>query len=307
VKRRTQGLLIILTVVFIWSWPPLVIKHLSTVFDPFTQNFFRYSAVAAALAVISVIRRKPVFPSRANGPGILLVVFFMCVFQTSFAFSLYLIMPAQAALVAESSIIFSGVLSAILFADERSHILSARFIIGALVAVAGMGGFILAGAKLDWSMSSVKILGYQCAVAQALAWATYSVIAKKTFVHGDIVTSFSQVSILSAIVMGIMMLCLGRPSDIIRASVFNKSLVILSGLVFVGAANILYFGAIKRLGVAVCVTMTLLIPLFVAGLSGIIFGERFGFYQVLFGITILAGTAATIWPAANRKSLNKSA
>jgi len=293
-KGSVKGILAGLSAILLWSWPPLVIKHLSASLDPYTQNFFRYLSAAVVLAVITAWRRKPVFPSRAAARGICVVVLFNVIFQTGMALSLYFIMPTQVVLVARTTVIFSAVLSAVLFREERKYVLSVLFVAGAVVALGGAVGFIFAGARVDWSLSSRQLVGYQCSIALALAWAAYTAYAKKTLFRNDAVTSFTQVSVLSAIVLGLLMFALGEPSRILRASAFDQCLVVFSGIVCVGVAHILYYYAVSNLGAAVCVTFTHLGPFFVGVLSRIFFEERLGGLQLLFGAAIIVGAALTV-------------
>jgi len=294
-EERRKGLLALVFVVLMWSGPPIVIRYLSGKFNPFSLNFYRYLPATLFFVAYTTARGQRVLPAKGEAIPFLLLAIPKVIFQTAFVLSFYYLMPTQSVLVNKVSVVFAALISVAFFPDERSEVLSRRFLAGGALALAGVAGFVLAGADAEWRISRSTAFGYACALTTAMAWATYTAIAKKVVRRHDPAIMFARMGVVNCVALAVIMFLFGEPGDFLAVGTFEKLLVFFSGLFFVGVANVIYYSAVARLGAAVSVTFTLLIPLSVGVLSRILFGETLSAAQTAFGAAILVGAGMTAW------------
>jgi drug/metabolite transporter (DMT)-like permease len=92
-----------------------------------------------------------------------------------------------------------------------------------------------------------------------------------------------------------VMLIFGDPSDALAMPASGIVLLLISSLVGIAAAHVLYYIAISRLGVALVSGTTLLSPFLTAAASQFIYNERLLPQQWLGGIVLVLGAGLLVW------------
>jgi len=293
--RKQKGLIALVAATILWMLPPILMRYLKDFFDPHSQNFYRYLSAAVFLVIFTRARGKRLVPDGRSLVRALVATLPNVAFQTCMVASLYYILPTQSNLIMKSSVIFAAIISYVFFTDERRLIRSWTFLAGSLAAMAAVSAFIMVNPAFHWSWSNNTLVGGALAVLAALSWAGYAAVVKRVMRPYEPATAFTWVVVTTTVVLGIMMAVWGRPGAILTAGAGNVAIVIISGLLCIGVAHPVYYYALARLGVALCVTFLLLTPFGVGLLSWMIFGERLSAAQIALGGLILVGAVLTVW------------
>lgn len=272
---------------FIWIWPPIIITILSSYFDNFSQNFYRFLAASVVLVIINLICYKEEFlKGLRNIKKFILPTALIFVFQTTWVWGLSIITPTLAILITRSSILFVILFSFLLFKDERKIIKSRAFISGSLLATIGVVGVITGGGDLHLNDFNPGIL---LMLIVAILWALYILVMKKRVEKTEPLVAAGIIYTLSVPLFFISSLFWGDLSDISKASLSINILLFVSGVLGVGIANAFNFRSIKLVGTVISSTFVLLTPFFTGIASYFIFQEVLTISQILFGVTLIMG------------------
>lgn len=285
------GVTLALIAVLCWCTVPLFIKYFTHFFDKYTQNGLRYS-VAALLwlpALIVMFRAgkldrgiwtAAIFPSVVNTLA-----------QTTWAWGLYYLDPAIVAFSAQINAIWASILAMWLFPDERGLLRRPGFWLGALASSTGfalmVGGLANLGAR-------DTIIGLSVLLAGSIPWGLYPVAVRRNIGKYPPIAFFSVIALYTAIACDALMVGLGEPSTMFHVSWPVLGWVVLSAILGIGIAHVLYYAALNRLGVAVTAGILLLNPFLTAVLSSLLWGERLGLVQWIGGVGLVAGTALLV-------------
>jgi len=289
---KTKALLMNLGAVFCWSFVPLAVRFLSSYYPALFQILFRY---LAALIVLWSFTVFTVGPKKLESelprllslwPKILVIALANYGFQLTFTLSLYLLYPGLATLVNQSLVLFSVLLAALMFPDERSMLRSALFVIGVVVAIAGVI-MTIAGSR---SFGTFEFnLGIFVVLASALFWALLGALIRKWL--GSVSTSFALSSVFTIVTTLFLVTYLvaygGFPVP--EAPPVIWAFLVVSGLIGLGIGHSLYYRAIAVLGIALSSSLALLIPLLVGVASFFLFRERLTWVQLVGGSGLLIG------------------
>jgi drug/metabolite transporter (DMT)-like permease len=281
---------------FIWVWPAIFIKILSSYFDNFTQNFYRFLAASVVLIIINLVYHKKEFlNSLRNVKRFIFPAILMFTFQIIWVAGIFLLTPTIAVLIVRSSVLFVTFFSFIFFHDERKIIKSKAFIFGSLLAIIGVCGVILGKNGSDLSFNSGNfIFGVILILISAILWALYLItiktIVKKTYP----IVSAGIIYTLSVPLFFVASLVFGNIGTLLIAPKSVIAILFLSGIFCVGMANALNFKSIKLIGAAISSNFVLITPFFTAVASYLIFKEILTFPQILFGAILLTGCAILI-------------
>ena len=289
---KTKALLMNLGAVLCWSFVPLAVRFLSSYYPALFQALFRY---LAALIVLWTFTVFTVGPKKLESelprllslwPKILVIALANYGFQLTFTLSLYLLFPGLATLVNQSLVLFSVLLAALMFPDERSMLRSALFVIGVVTAVAGVIMTIV-GSR---NFGTVEFnLGIFVVLASAVFWALLGALIRKWL--GSVSTSFALSSVFTIVTMLFLVTYLvaygGFP--IPQAPPVIWAFLVVSGLIGLGIGHSLYYRAIAVLGIALSSSLALLIPLLVGMASFFLFRERLTWVQLVGGSGLLSG------------------
>jgi drug/metabolite transporter (DMT)-like permease len=281
---------------FIWVWPVIFIKILSSYFDNYTQNFYRFLAASIFLIAINLIYHKREFlSSLKNIKKFILPTILMFTFQIIWVAGIFLLTPTITVLIARSSVLFVTLFSFIFFQEERKIIKSKAFILGSLLAIIGVCGVILGKNDLDLSFNSGNLsLGAILILTSAILWALYLIIIKIIVKKTYPIVSAGIIYTLSVPLFFVASLLFGNIRTLLIAPKSVIVILFFSGIFCVGIANALNFKSIKLIGAAISSNFILITPFFTAIFSYLIFKEILTIYQILFGILLIIGCAILI-------------
>src|SRR2546423_15213151 len=120
-SQFSTGYAAIIATIFIWSTPSLFQFYLNRYYDPFAQNFYRYSVGCMAILPFAFYR------FRQSGPRFDLSVIGACfvpalpnvVHQVTQTLSLFYMGPGVYAIFTRSSVIMTALLALVFFPEER--------------------------------------------------------------------------------------------------------------------------------------------------------------------------------------------
>jgi drug/metabolite transporter (DMT)-like permease len=275
-----------------WSSGPIFIKYLTWYLDSWTQNLLRYAVACLFwLPFLFFSIRKRRFDNatwrRAVVPALANVIM-----QSLCAAAFYYLGPAFTVLLANTSIIWVAGFSLIFFAEERALARSKHFWLGLSLSVLGMVGVLCF--KKDFA-AVVTITGVVLALAQAFMWAVYMIAVRIAFRDTDSRSSFSVISIYTLAGLCVFAMLFGRVGDSVKLGIGQWAVVVISGVVSIALAHVLYYAAMKRIGATIPALVVLAQPFMVLAISRTVFGESLNGFQLFFGLVLLAGSALAIW------------
>src|SRR5215471_19225874 len=142
--NRSKGYCAVFATVFIWSLPSLFMFYLNRYYDPWAQNFYRYSVACIAIAPLVL------YQIRRGGPGIDRRAVKLCllpclpnvVHQVTQVMALFYVGPGVYTIFTRASVIFTALLALAFFPEERVVIRQWQFQVGTLLGLIGAFGVI---------------------------------------------------------------------------------------------------------------------------------------------------------------------
>ena len=284
-----RGRLALLATVVIWSSPPVFQYWLAASFDPWTQNFYRYLvgflAMAPLLAWAAWRGRRSM--TRGDWIGCALAALPNVLHQIAQTMAVVLLWPGIYALLGRLSVVFTAVLAAVFFADERWIARSVKFQAGTALALLGVGGLVWSpgGRAADAALWT----GLGLALAAAAGWALYGIMVKKFTSRAGPTLGFGAVSLFTVLLLAPGMLFFGDAAAVLHADVWSNVVLFGSGVLSIGVGHWLYYVGIRDLGVAPAQSALLLCPLGTMVLSAGVLGETFLPGQMAAGALLLVG------------------
>lgn len=275
-----------------WAQGPIFIKILTDYIDSWTQNILRY-AVACLFwlpFLLFVVKRQrikarlwltAILPAAAN-----------ITMQSLWAAGFYYVGAAFVTLLSNSSAILIAAFSFIFFADERGLVKSRRFWSGLVLSITGVIGVIYF--KQDFNASGT-IIGISVALGSAFAWAAYAISVRIAFRDTDSRVGFSIVSIYTSAGLLVLGIIFGRVGQCLQMGAWPWLCVIISGVTAIALGHVLYYVAVKRIGITIPSLVILAQPFLVFAISHIVFGESLNSLQLLSGLVLLAGSSLAIY------------
>lgn len=279
------------TLVF-WSMGPIFIKFLTGFLDLWTQNLLRYSAACLfwlpfLLFNITKKQLEPHIWRKAALPAAINVVM-----QSLCIASYYFIGPAFMVLLLKTTIIWIAGFSIIFFPQERGLIKSNRFCSGIALSAVGVVGVLLCKEDLAARKTATGVV---LVLAAAFMWAAYTISVKIAFKNIDSRRGFSVITIYTVAGLAVLAVLFGNAPDCLKMPPWPWACVVISGIMSIALAHVLYYFAIKRIGATIPSLMLLATPFTVLAVSNIVFGESLSALQWLFGLVLLTGSALAIW------------
>ena len=292
-RSRRKGYLGILGTLILWSWAVIFIKILASYFDPITQNFYRYSSAALALTIISASLSNTRKHVRLKITWTLIVPAVMVfLYQIFTVYGIYMTEATIAALLMRTNVIFTNVMSFLLFEEERRLIGTRKFMLGLLIAFIGIIGVTL---RDSHDIGALTIdLGALMVLLGTIFWASYTVSVKISLREADPLILTTIVFSLASLFFLPVTLLLGDIGLVMKVSPGVNLMLIGSGILCVGIGNFLNYIAIMELGVAVTASLQLMTPLLTGVFSYMVMGERLTEMDLLFGGLLLLGCGMII-------------
>lgn len=305
----SKGYAAVFATVLIWSTPSLFQFYLNSFYDPWAQNFYRYSV--ACLAVLPFV----LYRFRGSGPRIDRAVLLAClvpalpnvVHQITQTVALYHMGPGVFAIFIRSSVIMTTLLALIFFPEERWIIRQWQFQVGTLLGLIGAVGVLWFQPGREGG--SITLAGFSIAFAASFSWALYGVLVKRPSARLGPVRSFGIISFLTSALLLPLTLVFGKIGTPLHVGVDVNLILIVSAVTCISLAHVLYYVAIRKVGVALSQTLQLLCPAGALGLSALFFGERLTAAQLwsagllLFGAFLSMRVKTEAAPAAAAENL----
>jgi drug/metabolite transporter (DMT)-like permease len=268
------GHLAIFATVVIWSTPSLFQFYLIRYYEPWSQNFYRY--LVAFLAVLPFVLLR----FRHAGPRLSAQVFLAClipslpnvVHQITQTVALYHMGPGVYAIFGRSSVIFTALLALIFFPEERGIIRQWQFQVGTALGLLGAVGVVCF--QEGWQAGPVPLGGFAIAFTASFCWALYSVLVKRPSARLGPIRSFGVISFITSALLLPLTIKFGKIETPLRVDAGVNLILIVSAVTCISLAHVLYYVAIRKVGVALSQTLQLICPAGALGLSALFFGER---------------------------------
>lgn len=285
----SKGYAAVFATVLIWSTPSLFQFYLNRFYDPWAQNFYRYAV--ACLAVMPFV----LYRFRRRGPPINRAIVLAClipalpnvVHQITQTVALFHMGPGVYAIFIRSSVIMTTLLALIFFPEERWIIRRWQFQVGTLLGLAGAAGVL-------WFQPGgqggfITFAGFSIAFAASFSWALYSVLVKRPSARLGPVRSFGLISFITSALLLPLTLAFGKIGTPLHVGVDVNLILIVSAVICISLAHVLYYVAIRKVGVALSQTLQLLCPAGALGISALFFGERLTAAQLWSSAILLFG------------------
>jgi drug/metabolite transporter (DMT)-like permease len=303
-KRFSAGYLAVFATVIIWSTPSLFQFYLIPYYEPWSQNFYRY--LVAFLAVLPFVLLR----FRRGGPRLDASVFFAClipslpnvVHQITQTVALYHMGPGVYAIFGRSSVIFTALLALIFFPEERAIIRQWQFQVGTVLGLIGAVGVVRF--QQGWQTGAVPLRGFAIAFTASFCWALYSVLVKRPSARLGPIRSFGVISFITSALLLPLTILFGKIETPLRVDAKVSLVLIISAVTCISLAHVLYYVAIRKVGVALSQTLQLICPAGAMALSAYFFGERLTHAQLwsagllLFGAFLAMRVKPAVEPAA---------
>ncbi|MFL6544404.1 MAG: DMT family transporter [Candidatus Udaeobacter sp.] len=302
----SRGYAAVFATVAIWSLPSLFMYYLNRFYDPWAQNFYRYSV--ACIAILPLV----LWRIRRSGPRIDMRAIGLClvpcvpnvIHQITQVMALSYIGPGVYTIFTRSSVIFTALLALAFFPEERFVIRQWQFQVGTLLGLIGAFGVIWFQANAESHDRHVALPGLLIAFTATFCWALYGVLIKRPSARLGSIRSFSIVSFITSALLFPLTLAFGKIDTPIQAGAEANLILIISAVTCITLAHVLYYVAIQEIGVALAQTLQLLCPAIAMALSAWIFHERLTHAQLWSAAVLLLGAflAMRIKPVATAET-----
>jgi drug/metabolite transporter (DMT)-like permease len=290
-RRETflKGYAAVFATVIIWSTPSLFQFYLNRFYDPWAQNFYRYSV--GCLAVMPFV----FYRLGRGGPHLDRGLFFAClvpalpnvVHQVAQNVALFHMGPGVYAIFIRSSVIIATLLALIFFPEERWIIRQWQFQLGTLLGLVGAVGVLWFQPGREGG--PIAPSGIAVAFTASFCWALYSILVKRPSARLGPIRSFGLISFITSALLLPLTLAFGTIATPLHAGARVNIILIVSAVTCISLAHVLYYIAIRKVGVALSQTLQLLCPAGALGLSALFFGERLTTAQVWSAAILLLG------------------
>jgi drug/metabolite transporter (DMT)-like permease len=306
-RRRTslsEGYAAVFATVLIWSTPSLFMYYLNRYYDPWAQNFYRYLVACLAIAPLLIYRAH-------RGASVLeWRAITMCLIpclpnvahQVTQVVALSYMGPGVYTIFTRASVIFTALLALAFFPEERRVIRQWQFQVGTLLGLIGAFGVV-------WFQPSretehMKLPGLFIAFTATFCWALYGVLIKRPSMQLGPIRSFGLVSLITSSLLLPLTFAFGKIAAPLHAGAQVNMILIVSAVTCITLAHVLYYVAIREIGVALAQTLQLLCPALALGLSAWIYGERLTYAQLWSAAILLLGAflAMRVKPIATTES-----
>jgi drug/metabolite transporter (DMT)-like permease len=267
--------------------PSLFQFYLNRYYDPWSQNFYRYAVACAAIAPFLFLRRGQ---PRWNRQAVLACLW-PClpnvVHQVTQVMALFYMGPGVYAIFTRSSVIFTALLALIFFPEERYVIRQWQFQVGTLLGLIGAFGVIWFQASLH--TGHIPLAGLLIAFTATFCWALYGIFVKRPSAQLGSIRSFGLISFITSTLLLPLTLLFGKIDTPLQVGTSVNLVLIVSAVSCITIAHVLYYVAIREIGVALAQTLQLLCPVGALALSAWIFHERLTQAQLWSAAVLLVG------------------
>ena len=282
----SEGYAAVFATIVIWSTPSLFQYYLNRYYDPWTQNFYRYLVACLAIAPLLIYR------SQRSAPWLnwraVVICLIPClpnvVHQITQVIALFYMGPGVYTIFTRASVIFTALLALAFFPEERHVIRQWQFQAGTVLGL--IGAFGVVWFQPGWQSRHIALPGLFIAFTATFCWALYGILVKRPSAQLGSIRSFGLISLITSALLLPLTLAFGEIGTPLHAGAQVNLILIVSAVSCITLAHVLYYVAIREIGVALAQTLQLLCPAGALGLSAWIYGERLTHAQ-LWSATIL--------------------
>ncbi|MDQ2824163.1 MAG: DMT family transporter [Verrucomicrobiota bacterium] len=285
----SKGYAAVFATVVLWSMPSLFLYYLNRYYDPWAQNFYRYSVACIAIAPLlffRIGRRHAPLDRRA-----VILCLIPCIpnviHQVTQVIALFYMGPGVYAIFTRSSVIFTALLALAFFPEERYVLRQWQFQVGTLLGLLGAFGVIWF--QTGWKSGHIPLRGLVIAFTATFCWALYGVFVKRPSARLGSIRSFAIISFITSALLLPLTYLFGKIDTPLHAGLQVNIILIVSAVSCITLAHVLYYVAIREIGVALAQTLQLLCPAGALALSAWIFGERLTHAQLWSAAILLLG------------------
>jgi len=286
---RSKGYAALFGTIAIWSLPSLFQFYLIRYYDPWAQNFYRYSVACLAIAPFLL------FQLRRGGARFDRHALWIClvpcipnvVHQVTQVLALFYMGPGVYAIFNRSSVIFTALLAVLFFPEERYVVRQWQFQLGTGLGLVGAFGVVW---YQPGAMNGhISMPGLVIAFVATFCWALYAVLVKRPSRELGSVRSFGVISLITSALLLPLTFLFGKLDTPLHVGSQVNLILVVSAVTCITMAHVLYYVAIREIGVALAQTLQLLCPIGALALSAWIFGERLTPAQLVSAAILLLG------------------
>src|SRR6201987_3477328 len=236
---QSKGYAAVFATVVILSAPSLFMYYLNRYYDPWAQNFYRYSVACLAIlpfVLYRVSRGGPELDNRA-----LLLCLWPClpnvIHQVTQVMALSYMGPGVYAIFTRSSVIFTALLALAFFPEERFVIRQWQFQAGTLLGLVGAFGVIWF--QPNGQDTHIALPGLIIAFTASLCWALYGVLIKRPSARLGPIRSFGVVSIVTSALLFPLTCAFGKIGTPAHVTAEVNLVLIVSAVTCITLAHVL--------------------------------------------------------------------
>jgi len=285
----SEGYAAVFATIVIWSTPSLFQYYLNRYYDPWAQNFYRYLVACLAIAPLLIYRIQRGAP-QLNWRAVI-ICFIPClpnvIHQITQVMALFYMGPGVYTIFTRASVIFTALLALAFFPEERHVIRQWQFQLGTVLGL--IGAFGVVWFQPGWKSGHIALPGLFIAFTATFCWALYGILVKRPSAQLGSIRSFGLISLITSVLLFPLTLAFGKVGTPLHAGAHVNLVLIISAVSCITLAHILYYVAIREIGVALAQTLQLLCPAGALGLSAWIYGERLTHAQLWSAAILLLG------------------
>ena len=285
----SEGYAAVFATILIWSTPSLFQYYLNRYYDPWAQNFYRYLVACLAIAPFLIYRIQRGAP-QLNWRAVV-ICFIPClpnvIHQITQVMALFYMGPGVYTIFTRASVIFTALLALAFFPEERHVIRQWQFQLGTVLGL--IGAFGVVWFQPGWKSGHIALPGLFIAFTATFCWALYGILVKRPSAELGSIRSFGLISLITSVLLFPLTLAFGKVGTPLYAGAHVNLVLIISAVSCITLAHILYYVAIREIGVALAQTLQLLCPAGALGLSAWIYGERLTHAQLWSAAILLLG------------------
>ncbi len=288
-SNPSEGYAALFATIVIWSTPSLFMYYLNRYYDPWAQNFYRYLVACIAIAPLVILRIQrggPRFDWHA-----VMICFLPClpnvVHQVTQVMALSYMGPGVYTIFTRASVIFTALLALAFFPEERHVIRQWQFQVGTVLGL--IGAFGVVWFQPGWEAGHIALPGLFIAFTATFCWALYGILVKRPSAQLGSIRSFGLISLITSALLLPLTFAFGKIGTPLHVGAHVNLILIISAVSCITLAHVLYYVAIREIGVALAQTLQLLCPAGALGLSAWIYGERLTHAQLWSAGILLFG------------------
>src|SRR5437660_948209 len=228
----SKGYAAVFATVFIWSLPSLFMYYLNRFYDPWAQNFYRYSV--ACIAIVPFV----LWQIRRGGPRIDMHAIALClvpcvpnvIHQITQVMALFYIGPGVYTIFTRSSVIFTALLALAFFPEERPVIRQWQFQVGTLLGLLGAFGVIWFQRSDGAEDRHLAWPGVFIAFTATFCWALYGIFVKRPSAQLGSIRSFTLISFITSALLFPLTLVFGKIATPLHVGIHVNLILIISAV-----------------------------------------------------------------------------